>query len=82
MNLLEDAINEFQIAVKLASKDKYAYTNLGIAYEKLGDMNSAVKYWRTAVRVAPDCKWTEKAREGIKKFETIYNNKTINSIIY
>lgn len=78
MNLLEDAINEFQTAVKLDSKDKYAYTNLGIAYEKLGDMNSAVKYWKKAIAVAPDCKWTEKAREGIKKFETIYNNKIIN----
>ena len=51
---LEDALREFQTAVRLTDSYADAHNNLGVVYEQLGRLDEALKEYQTSVLLKPD----------------------------
>jgi superkiller protein 3 len=52
--LYELAIENYQKAIALGSKDAWAYNNMGNAYAKLKNYNEAIRYYQKAITVDPN----------------------------
>jgi hypothetical protein len=66
---LEDAINEFQEAARLAPGWPDPYYNMGIAQEKSGKLREAVASFKRYLQLAPNAPNAAKMREQIYKLE-------------
>ena len=66
---LEDAINEFQEAARLAPSWPDPYYNLGIAQEKSGKLREAVASFKRYLQLAPNAPNAAKIQEQIYKLE-------------
>ncbi|MEX1001492.1 MAG: tetratricopeptide repeat protein [Crocinitomicaceae bacterium] len=51
---LDSAVHYFSIATDLDPNFYQAYNNLGLAYEKQGDLENAKKYYQKAIAINPD----------------------------
>ena len=50
----EEAIKEYQTAIKLKPDYAKAYNNLGTAYYDRGRLDEAIKEYQTAIKLQPD----------------------------
>lgn len=53
-SLVKKAIPHYKKALTLFPEFKEALINIGVCYDKLGDMNTAENYWNQLRRVSPD----------------------------
>jgi len=67
-NDTDKAIFHFKEAIKLNPKDARAYSELGRAYEKKGDYESAITVYRKAADISPASPW---AIYGLRRMEGI-----------
>jgi tetratricopeptide (TPR) repeat protein len=51
---LDDAIKEYQMAIKLDPNYADAHYNLGLAYQKTGRLDDAVKEYQIAASLKPE----------------------------
>jgi hypothetical protein len=51
---INEAINDFQLAVKINTSYSIAYANLGLMYEIINNPNEALKYYDFAINIEPD----------------------------
>lgn len=54
LNRLEDAINEYRMAVWINPLNLTAYKNLCMTFEELGDYDSAISYYRKLIAFKPN----------------------------
>ncbi|MEW6416508.1 MAG: tetratricopeptide repeat protein [Nitrospirota bacterium] len=52
--LVDKAIEQYQMALKLNPGFAEAYVNLGIAYESLGSVDKAIEHFQTAIELKPE----------------------------
>jgi tetratricopeptide (TPR) repeat protein len=64
------AIQFLKVALAAEQHQKFAYTNLGLAYERIQLSGPAEEAFRKAIEVAPDVSWTEQARQGLLRLES------------
>jgi tetratricopeptide (TPR) repeat protein len=74
----QDAIKAYEAALRFYGDDAYVHQNLGILYEKAGDMAKASKHFKKAAELDPKYAKDEKRgtyNEEMQAGETAYNAK-------
>ena len=54
MKKYEEAINDYDKAIKLEPNNSYFYYKKGLAYEKIGKYEEAVNNYNKAIKLEPD----------------------------
>jgi tetratricopeptide (TPR) repeat protein len=63
----DESITAYRRAVELAPGYADAHYNLALAYERKGELRSALRHWQAYARLDKDGPWTEHARLQIRK---------------
>jgi tetratricopeptide (TPR) repeat protein len=75
----KDALRAYKRALEIYEKDAYVHQNLGVLYEKAGDMEAAARHFRRAAQLNPS-RYAKDTRRGsyneeLQKGEKAYNEK-------